>query len=397
MSTTAEESYFERYRQLQAYVGWSPADATRIASAKQLVAPSFPEMIDDFYATIKRTDNAVKVLTGGDTQIKRLKQSLTSWINQLFDGNFDEVYVDQRLRVGHRHVEIGLDQVYTNVALSRLRSSINQTVISKWRGDQTELAETITSVNRIMDLDLAVIEDAYQIAHTKRQKQEERYATIGKVSGGIAHEVRNPLNIMKTSIYYLKNAKNISDEKRDKHISRIEAAIDDSNQIVSALSEFARLPEPNLTAISIEKIVQEAISKNVLPEEPPKERMRFSVACSLSDDNILGESAQLLIAFGNLIRNACHAVNYEGEVEIVVGERNGKKMVAIKDNGIGIEEKNIKRILEPLFTTKPKGIGLGLAITKAILDSHHAELTVDSKVGQGSEFAVLFPIREEVR
>lgn len=397
MSTNAEESYFERYRQLQAYVGWSPADATRIASAKQLVAPSFPEMIDDFYATIKRTDNAVKVLTGGDTQIKRLKQSLTGWINQLFDGNFDEVYVDQRLRVGHRHVEIGLDQVYTNVALSRLRSSINQTVISKWRGDQTELAETITSVNRILDLDLAVIEDAYQIAHTKRQKQEERYATIGKVSGGIAHEVRNPLNIMKTSIYYLKNAKNISDEKRDKHISRIEAAIDDSNQIVSALSEFARLPEPNLTTISIEKIVQEAISKNVLPEEPPKERMRFSVACSLSDDNILGESAQLLIAFGNLIRNACHAVNYEGEVEIVVGERNGKKMVAIKDNGIGIEEKNIKRILEPLFTTKPKGIGLGLAITKAILDSHRAELTVDSKVGQGSEFAVLFPIREEVR
>ena len=121
------------------------------------------------------------------------------------------------------------------------------------------------------------------------------------------------------------------------------------------------------------------------------------MACSWSDDYILGESAQLLIAFGNLIRNACHAVNYEGEVEIVVGERNGKKMVAIKDNGIGIEEKNIKRILEPPFTTKPKGIGLGLAITKAILDSHHAELTVDSKVGQGSEFAVLFPIREEVR
>ena len=80
----------------------------------------------------------------------------------------------------------------------------------------------------------------------------------------------------------------------------------------------------------------------------------------------------------------------------MIGERNGKKMIAIKDNGIGIEEDNIKRILEPLFTTKPKGIGLGLAITKAIFDAHRAELTVDSKVGQGSEFAVLFPIREDV-
>ena len=88
MSTKAKESYFDRYGQLQAYVGWSPEDATRIAAVKQLVSPSFPEMIDDFYATIKRTDDAVKVLTGGDTQINRLKQSLTSWINQLFDGNF---------------------------------------------------------------------------------------------------------------------------------------------------------------------------------------------------------------------------------------------------------------------------------------------------------------------
>lgn len=395
MPEKVEESYFTRYRQLQTYVGWSEEDAVRVAAAKQFVVSQFPAMIDDFYSAIKQTQDAVKVLTGGDTQINRLKQSLLEWIDQLFNGTFDETYVQQRLRVGHRHVEIGLDQVYTNVALSRLRSAINQNVISNWDQKQTDLAETIISVNRILDLDLAVIEDAYQIAHTRRQKQEERYATIGKISGGIAHEIRNPLNIMKTSIYYLKNAKNISDEKREKHTARIESAIDDSNQIVSALSEFARLPEPKLAPVSIEKLVQEAIAKNVLPEEPPQNEMRISVACSLSDDHILGESAQLLIAFGNLIRNACHAVNFEGEIEINIGERNGKKMVAIKDNGTGIEEANLKRILEPLFSTKPKGIGLGLAITKAIFDAHRAELTVESKVGEGSEFAVLFPIREE--
>ena len=262
MSTKAKESYFDRYGQLQAYVGWSPEDATRIAAVKQLVSPSFPEMIDDFYATIKRTDDAVKVLTGGDTQINRLKQSLTSWINQLFDGNFDEMYVDQRLRVGHSPMsKLASIKSTQTLRCHGFAVRLNQTIIAKWSGDQIELAETITSVNRILDLDLAVIEDAYQIAHTKRQKQEERYATIGKVSGGIAHEIRNPLNIMKTSIYYLKNAKDISDEKRDKHISRIEAAIDDSNLIVTALSEFARLPEPNLTTISMEKLIQETIAK----------------------------------------------------------------------------------------------------------------------------------------
>lgn len=389
MIQTNLTEYFDRFEQLKSYVGWSDEDAHLVKNCKPLVEPKFEFLIDDFYEAIQRTSNAMKVITGGTRQIEQLKKSLTFWIHQLFDGPYDKDYVIGRLRVGTRHVEIGLDQVYTNVAMSRLRSIINQTICEKWTDTHQELSRSISSVNRILDLDLAVIEDAYQITHTARQKKEERYATIGKISGGIAHEVRNPLNVIKTSIYFLQNAgDNIPPEKTKKHLDRIGQSVDDANKIVTALSQFARLPEPALSPVSISEIVSEAVEKNATGP------IQVIIESELDNDQILGESAQLLIAFGNLIRNALQAIDSNGKVKVTLCEVKGKKSVVVKDNGKGISSENLSRIADPLFSTKTKGLGLGLAITKAIFDSHKAELIVDSEEGMGSEFKVLFPMRE---
>ena len=113
---------FERYRELQSYVGWTDEDARRVAAVAPLLEPHLPALIDDFYAEIERHPEARKVITGGQAQIERLKGTLVQWLRELLAGRYDEDYVDRRWRVGWRHVEIGLDQVYTNVALSRLRT-----------------------------------------------------------------------------------------------------------------------------------------------------------------------------------------------------------------------------------------------------------------------------------
>lgn len=394
MNSLYDDDYFRRYCSLKEYVGWSERDRENVLSVKTIVEPEFATMVDDFYQAIERTPSAMKVLTGGKAQIARLKKSLMIWLDQLFSGVYDQKYVMQRLQVGRRHVEIGLDQVYTNVALSRLRSQIHATLVRHWSQSQQALGECLNSVNRLLDLDLSLIEDAFQMAFAKRQKREERYATIGKVSGGIAHEIRNPLNVIQTSIYFLLNANSIGEEKRIKHLERIDGAIKSANNIVSALSDFARLPEPRLMPQSIRKIVDDAIRMHV-PAEPSGGAANVVVENHLEDDSILGESAQLMIAFGNLIRNALQAIGPNGEVRVRTEDRGGKKTLVISDNGTGISRENLDSILEPLFTTKPRGIGLGLAITKAILSAHQAELTVSSIEGEGSEFAVLFPIRED--
>src|SRR5438105_97127 len=109
------EKRFQRYQELQRYVGLTADDAQRIQSVAGLLEPRLPAMIDDFYAEIERQPKAMKVITGGQAQINRLKETLLKWLQELLAGPYESAYVERRWKVGWRHVEIGLDQVYTNV------------------------------------------------------------------------------------------------------------------------------------------------------------------------------------------------------------------------------------------------------------------------------------------
>src|SRR6516225_3548963 len=129
---------YRRYQQLQQYVGWTEADAQRVQSVASLLEPHLPPLIDDFYAEIERHPDARKVITGGAQQIERLKGTLRGWLRELLFGPYDKDYVARRWRVGWRHVEIGLDQVYTNVALSRLRKGLLHNLDLHWQGEPTE-------------------------------------------------------------------------------------------------------------------------------------------------------------------------------------------------------------------------------------------------------------------
>src|SRR5262249_59901126 len=110
--------------ELQQYVEWTDDDARRVRSVAALLEPHLPALIDDFYDEIERHPDARKVITGGPAQVARLKGTLRRWIADLLAGPYDKDYVARRWQVGWRHVEIGLDQVYTNVALSRLRRGL---------------------------------------------------------------------------------------------------------------------------------------------------------------------------------------------------------------------------------------------------------------------------------
>ena len=146
------DELFAKYQKLQQYVGWTEVDVARIENALPIAKPHFSALIDDFYETILKNPDANKVITGGKAQIARLKQSLLFWIEHLFCGQYDASFVEQRWRVGLRHVEIGLDQVYTNAALSRLRNGLIQSFADSMYGDREELLRTIQSLNRLLDV-----------------------------------------------------------------------------------------------------------------------------------------------------------------------------------------------------------------------------------------------------
>lgn len=386
------EKIYQLYCELQRYVGWTDDDARRVNSVAALLEGSVVALIDDFYEEIGRHPEARKVITGGDAQIARLKQTLRAWLRDLLAGRYDRDYVKRRWMVGLRHVEIGLSQVFTNAALSRLRQGLLRALEAGWRGDPKELLGIRVSLNMLLDLDLAIIEDAYQTEFTQRQQRTERLAAIGQVAGGIAHELRNPLNVVKTSVYYLLNARDPSPEKLRQHLERIERQVGLADGVITALSDFARLPIPELSPVAVEPCLREVVELNNVP---PSIRVSFDVPADLSP--MLGDQRQLRIVFGNLIRNARDAMPAGGSLTLSARHIDSEVTVCVADTGGGIARENLERITEPLYSTKARGIGLGLAITRSIIEKHSGRLEVASELGKGSQFTVRLPAASEAR
>lgn len=377
------DAIFRRYQELQEYVGWTDEDASRVQATATLLLPYFAPLIDDFYEEMSRHPEARKVITGGQAQIERLKGTLREWLRDLVTGPYDRDYVLRRWRVGCRHVEIGLDQVYTNVALSRLRTGITRALQEHWQGPMPELWASVRSLNKLLDLDLAKIQDAYQEEYAARQQRVERLAAIGQVAGGIAHELRNPLNVVKTSIYYLLNARNPTAAKTAEHFGRIERHIVVADGVITALSNFAKLPLPNLRRFAVEQLLQEVLELNPLPED-----IQVSVDCPPSLPPALGDLDQIRIVFSNLVRNGREAMLHGGRLSLQCRQVGDNVEVDVADTGVGISAENLKRITEPLFSTKARGLGLGLAIVRAILEKNKGELRVRSEVARGTTVTV---------
>jgi signal transduction histidine kinase len=377
------ERLFDRYRELQSYVGWTETDAEKVVAAAPLLEPYLLSLIDDFYEEIERHPAARKVITGGPAQIERLKGTLVQWIRDLLSGRYDADYVVRRWRVGWRHVEIGLEQVYTNVALSRLRIGLIRALHESWCGEPLGLKETVRSLNKLLDLDLAIIEDAYQSDYMARLQRSERLATLGQVAGGVAHELRNPLNVVRTSVYYLLNARNPTAEKQADHLRRIERNVELADNVITALSNFAKIPLPELKPIDVEPLVH-----GVLEINPPGDRIAVAVECSDDLPQALGDADQLRIALGNLVRNARDAMPHGGRLSISARGGDGHLELSVADSGTGIDAKDLARIMEPLYSTKARGLGLGLAITRSIVEKNLGTLRVASEPGRGSVFTI---------
>jgi signal transduction histidine kinase len=382
-TTVDAQAQFGRYQELQRYVGWTDEDAVRIQAVAALLEPFLPVLVEDFYAEIDKHPNARKVITGGHEQVQRLKGTLLGWLRELLSGRYDQEYVARRWRVGWRHVEIGLDQVFTNVALSRLRTGLMSSLQEHWPGDPVTLRAAVRSLDKLLDLDLAIIEDAYQSEHLARQQRSERLAAIGQVAGGIAHELRNPLNVVKTSVYYLLNARNPTPAKTAEHLQRIEQHVTLADGVITALSSFAKMPVPELRPFAMDESVRQTLATHPLPDN-------ITVTLDFPGNlpAALADMYQIRIVLGNLVRNARDAMPQGGCLTVAARDAGGYVDTIVTDTGVGIAKENLGRIMEPLYSTKARGLGLGLAIARAILDKNGGSLHVESEPGRGSTFTM---------
>ena len=238
---------------------------------------------------------------------------------------------------------------------------------------------------------------AEQIAKETREQliQSEKLAVLGKLAGSVSHELRNPLGVIRNSIYFLKMklGQALQDEKIKRHLDILEEEIQISDRIINDILAFARIKEVRLVETDINKIIEGFLKDIKIPEN-----IRIVSQLNSSLPHISADEVQLGQAFSNIILNAVQAMPDGGELTIANRTNNEIIEVDIIDTGIGISKENLNKMFDPLFSTKAQGTGLGLAVCQGIIEMHRGSIEVESKIGKGTKFTVRLPIgKEEAR
>ena len=386
------------YRELQKYVDWQAEDERRVVSLGTYIAPHFERLIDDFYDEIQVHEATSRVLVGGQRQIARLKNTLLLWLRRLFEGNYDEDYVKARWRAGWRHVEINLDQVYVSMALSRLRKGIVEAIPDDLPMEHSERCRTIVALNKLLDVEGAIINAAYQTHFVERMrlqteeqlKQSERLATIGKMITGLAHESRNLLQRSHACLETLKlDLDNLPDAMVQ--ADRIQAALDRLQILYEEVRNYAAPLSLDVSSLDLHKLIL-GTWHNLQPQWSGKD-IRLECHCSGNTNPVIQvDRYRMEQVFTNLFQNAIEVSPDHGCVTCrIESNESGRIVVTIEDVGSGIADDMLPRVFEPFFTTKPTGTGLGLAITRRIIETHAGTITAENRKEGGARFIVELP------
>lgn len=223
----------------------------------------------------------------------------------------------------------------------------------------------------------------------KATLQAEKLAAAGRLVQTLAHEVRNPLNNINLSLEQLQHEINEGNDSGIfmEIIQRNSKRISD---IITELLNSSRPAEMSMQHKPLQVIVDESIAAAL--DRITLQKIRLNIDYSSEPAYVKADSEKLKIAFLNIIINAVEAMEEDkGELNISIESDRESHIVKIRDNGSGIAEENLSKLFEPYFTSKRNGLGLGLAATLNILQSHKGRIEVTSEMNKGSQFTITFP------
>jgi PAS domain S-box-containing protein len=221
--------------------------------------------------------------------------------------------------------------------------------------------------------------------------RREKLSVMGELAGSVGHELRNPLSVITSAIYYLKMIQPDADAKIKEYHGMIEQEVWSSEKIINNLLDFGRTIFADPMPVPVSKLIDQTLEKFTPPAS-------VAVTLEISDDlpQVYVDPHQVTQVFSNLIVNACQAMTATnakgGKLTISAALKDGTVRVDIQDTGIGIPPENLHKIFDPLFTTKAKGIGLGLALSRKLIDANGGHIEVKSETGRGSTFTVYLPV-----
>jgi PAS domain S-box-containing protein len=221
----------------------------------------------------------------------------------------------------------------------------------------------------------------------ERMLRQERLAALGQLAGEVGHELRNPLSTIKNAVYLLRHIQPDAAEPVKEYLELIDREVRESSQIISDLLDYGRAQSGEPRALSAGELLAAALAKF-----PPPVGVQVHAAAALSSNpRLIADQRQVVQVLGNLILNACQAMPGGGELRLRTWQEGCRVAIAVSDTGSGIKDEDLPRLFEPLFTTKSRGIGLGLAVSKKFIEANGGSIEVTSQIGQGSTFTVWLP------
>ena len=262
-----------------------------------------------------------------------------------------------------------------------------------------EIGELAASFNRMADNLKGLQEEL---------TRKDKLAILGQLAGGVGHELRNPLGVISNAIYYLKTILPDTDETTREYLNIISSEVARSNKIISDLLDLSRTRPTEREEVAVSRLVAQ-----VLEQQSPPENIKVVMEIPSELPLLFVDPRQIHQALVNLVTNAFQAMPEGGRVTIIADELRldasvqipkSKIRIRVSDTGTGISRENMEKLFEPLFTTKASGIGLGLAVSKSLVQANSGSIEVESpsaslrtgEEGRGSTFTVILPSKEAV-
>ena len=237
----------------------------------------------------------------------------------------------------------------------------------------------------------------------EKMVRQERLATLGQLAGSVGHELRNPLGVISNAIYFLKMTQPDANATILDYLDIIEKETRASDKIVTDLLDFTRIKAVNREPAVVSDLIEQTLKRYRVPAA-----VEVSLELPADLPPVYADPHQVVQVLGNLVTNACQAmvepkagpttlaasneVSEAGKLTLSASLQSDMIAIAVQDTGAGIPPENMGKLFEPLFTTKIKGIGLGLAVSQKLTEANGGRIEAQSQPGKGSTFTVYLPV-----
>ena len=273
--------------------------------------------------------------------------------------------------------------------LVEVRTQELQSVVKQLQQEVVERTRVEQQLQMYSEQLEVMVEERTQELKQAQEKalRQERLAILGQMSGGVGHELRNPLSVISNAVYFLKMVFPEENGVANEYVDLIEVSVNEADKIVRDLLNLSR-GRP----IERQKVPVYQLMETVLKRYPPPEHVSVVTDFSEILPPIWVDTQQITQVLNNLVTNAYEAMLTQGELRLKAQLHEGMVQLTLADTGMGMSAEVLQNIFEPLFTTKAHGIGLGLVVCKNLVEINGGRIVVASKEGEGTVFTLSLPL-----